>query len=373
MKHIPLLIFSGLCLLPGIALSNEQNPVALTGYIYMNDFFQSCIKCRAKEDLQSDSLQAVIELIDQNICVAPAHIACQALIDLNDTDYKIRDLISNIKNNDPDVVFDFQTARKRCKQFNQLCVKGNVLICGNLLVCNQICGISCDPSSNGNPGATGNTGPTGITGFTGNQGALGARGIQGATGDTGPQGATGLTGFTASTGAQGNTGLTGNASVGPTGFTGFTATTGVSGLSEGDGAFAFIYTTGATSITGGSGVAEAGAVPFSTAYAITGIAYTPGSSALTILTSGIYEISYVITSPNASQFALYQNDTVIEASRYFISTNQQLHGQTLVPLNAGDIITLRNETTPNIATPTTVNLVSNSGSVSASILIVQDK
>lgn len=317
--------------------------------------------------------KAIASWVAEGVEVLPISLVERLLERLKEYDpdnTRIDTCLKNCKDSEQRITFD--QARATCKCFNRLCVKGNVLICGNLTVCNQMCGVSCDPS-NGNPGATGNTGPTGITGFTGNDGARGARGAQGITGNTGPQGATGLSGFTALTGAQGATGFTGNDSVGTTGFTGFTAPTGPSGLSEGDGSFAFIYTTGATSITGGSGFTGAGPVPFSTAYAITGISYTPGSAQITILNSGIYEISYTVTSPNASQFALYQNTIPIEASRYFISTNQQLHGQTVVPLHAGDVITLRNETTPNIATPTTVNLVSNSDSVTASILIIQDK
>lgn len=37
------------------------------------------------------------------------------------------------------VVFDEETVRKRCKTFNELCVRGNARIGGNLIVCGTIC------------------------------------------------------------------------------------------------------------------------------------------------------------------------------------------------------------------------------------------
>ncbi|BDC34753.1 hypothetical protein Noda2021_07110 [Candidatus Dependentiae bacterium Noda2021] len=225
-------------------------------------------------------------------------------------------------------------------------------------------------------GTTGNTGPdgqTGSTGFTGVAGAQGAAGETGQTGFTGFTGLTGLLGLQGSIGAQGNPGPTGF-----TGFTGFTGPQGATGIGEADQAFAYIYSSGATSVTGGSGYTGSGPINFETNSALVGLLHTPGTAEIVIQRSGTYEITYNINSTSANQLALYQNSTFIAGSRYFSgSAAKQNNGSVIVVLNAGDVITLRNETIPNIATPTTLTLNPTAGpnpavtNISAAIIIRQ--
>lgn len=353
-------------------------------YVYIDDVFKSVL-LNAPNCSDLPALKALIECIDQNISIVPIDVARQALLDLkSDNPDEIECLLHKIEASDPELVIDTETARKRCKQFNKLCVRGNVLICGNLLVCKQICGITCDPSS-GNPGPTGNTGPTGApgtTGFTGNQGALGARGLQGATGDTGPQGATGLTGFTGlagNPGAQGDTGITGI--TGFTGFTGFTGPQGASGLSEADQAFAYIYGTGATSVTGESGFTGSAAVPFETNGAIVGITHVPGSGEIMIERTGTYEITFNVNSSTANLLGVWRNNTPLitnSGSRFYSGSAGKVNSGTVVAnLIAGDVITVRNETISIINNPPALLLNPSAGpnpavtNITASILIRQ--
>lgn len=295
--------------------------------------------------------------------------------------------------------------KSSCKRFNKLCVKGNALICGSLNVCCNVHGTSLDPiigpaGTIGNTGATGFTGDTGVTGFSG---SLGARGLQGVTGATGQPGTTGATGFTGSDGTDAPTGFTGNTGqngatgdtgtsgldgargviglTGPTGFTGFTGFTGPqgqTGLGEADQAFAYLYSTAATSVSGGSGFAGSTAVPFDTNAELVGFAHVPGSGEIIIERTGLYEVTFTVTSVTNNLLALYQNGTFIAGSRYWAgSSNKQNSGTVVVQLNAGDVLTLRNETTPNIGTPTTLTTNPSAGpnpaiiNVCASILLRQ--
>ncbi len=279
------------------------------------------------------------------------------------------------------VVCDEETARKRCKTFNELCVRGNARIGGNLIVCGTICP---DPNiiqscrvigASGQTGVTGITGDTGFTGFTGPQGAIGAAGALGQTGFTGPTGLTGFTGFTGPQGAVGDTGFTGNTgntgdtgftgftgpqgnigalgatgntgptgftgftgpsgaqgglgalgatgNTGPTGFTGFTGFTGNSGpagLAAANAAYLYTYFTGATSVTGGSPttLAESASVPFNGNVLINGIIHVPGSTNIQIVTPGIYEVLYTVNTPfSSSRFTAALNGSLIPGATLY--------------------------------------------------------
>lgn len=131
-------------------------------------------------------------------------------------------------------------------------------------------------------GITGPTGPTGAQGPTGATGPIGSQGIQGLRGATG---ATGTTGATGPQGAQGLRGATGP--TGPTGATGATGATGVAAL----GAYGtFASTTPRVIALGGTIPLDAN---LSTA---SDLSFTPGSSSVTVLTAGVYQVVYSVRS-----------------------------------------------------------------------------
>lgn len=370
------------CLRADVAFYSDKPE---TRYIFLDDQIKRIVKKQASTHSDSVPLTALCQTIDEEKHVVPSQLFCAAVQDMKTCTEQESAAISHyqeqIASNNPDVVLTADEVRKKCKRFNKLCVKKDVLICGNLTVCCPSPSIVCDPGvgPRGATGATGATGDPGITGFTGNDGARGALGLLGTTGNTGPDGLTGLTGFTGFTGTQGNTGNTGNTGAsGITGFTGFTGPQGATGIGEADQALAYIYSTGATSISGGSGFTGSTAIPFDTNAVLVGILHNPGSTDIVIQRTGTYEITYNINSAQTNQLALYQNSTFIGGSRYFSgSVSKQNNGSVIIQLNAGDVITLRNETTPEIATPTTITLNPQAGpnpaitNVSAAILIRQ--
>lgn len=306
---------------------------------------------------------------------------------------------------DDAVVSDEETVRKKCKTFNELCVRGNARIGGNLIVCGTICPdpnirVSCNnvgaagqtgvtgPSGItgftgftgpqgafgplGVTGDTGNTGPTsdtGLTGFTGSQGGIGAigntgntglTGATGFTGFTGPQGAIGLPGNTGNTGATGSTGLTGPQGVrgaqgaagaagntGPTGFTGstgFTGNSGAAGFGAGDAAFLYAYFTGVTSVTGGTvALVGSASVPFTNSV-VTNNLLTPASTDIQVLTTGIYEVLFTISTTQTSLFSVALNGSLTTPNSLYSSgsaTPSKNTGRVVIAATAGDVISVR--------------------------------
>lgn len=169
---------------------------------------------------------------------------------------------------------------------------------------------------------TGATGATGLPGATGpGGGGTGATGATGATG-VGITGATGvgLTGATGATGAggTGSTGVTG--ATGDTGSTGATGTTGVTG------------TTGATGVTGATGTVSSvfgnfwlscaidispnTIVPLTVTNADNSPGFLLAGGQVTVPASGIYLISYRVTTAQASEvsFIIRRNGANITGS-----------------------------------------------------------
>jgi hypothetical protein len=204
------------------------------------------------------------------------------------------------------------------------------------------------------PGATGPTGPTGPTGLTGDPGPTGSAGISGGTGATGATGATGPTGPTGSTGSTGATGVTGpTGATGPTGLTG-TGSTGPTGL------------TGPTGPTGATGFALPGFlyvfsdtqqivlletdVTFDLLGSNSGdFTFIPPSNQIIVNTVGDYRINFMLTADTGSifQFTVFVNGVATLGSTYGSGVGGEINtieGQVLLPLAAGDVISLRNHT-----------------------------
>jgi hypothetical protein len=214
-------------------------------------------------------------------------------------------------------------------------------------------GITGQTGFTGATGATGVNGPTGITGATGATGIDGTLGVTGSTGTTGSTGMTGTTGAPGPTGATGTTGVTGL--TGMTGATGFTGATGITGATGADGVSSvnsmnfgsFSYSDDTTSIANG------GQVPFVSNAYFKGITNSGGT--ITIPATGVYQVGFGFCADSATSgtsiFSLYVNGVFVssdyrlstECNYYYNVTNGMINATVIMSLNAGDQLTLVNE------------------------------
>lgn len=215
-------------------------------------------------------------------------------------------------------------------------------------------GIMGPPGANGATGATGPVGPqgpqgaqgvTGPTGPVGPQGPQGPQGLQGVQGATGPQGETGATGPVGPQGLQGATGATGatgpQGAIGPTGPTGPAGPAGAAGT--GLIAYAGLYgtTTDAVALT-----TTPVALPLGTQMPSSNLTY--GTNNVTVTDAGTYELAYGVRGSMSDGSSLTvsvgQNGTAIAATTITDAltsgTPSSVHGQTIVTLSAGDVLTL---------------------------------
>lgn len=197
----------------------------------------------------------------------------------------------------------------------------------------------------GPQGAQGVTGPTGPVGPTGPQGPQGLQGLQGVQGVTGPQGETGATGPVGPQGLQGATGATGatgpQGAIGPTGPTGPAGPTGAAGT--GLIAYGGLYgtTTDAVALT-----TTPVALPLGTQMPSSNLTY--GTNSVTVTDAGTYELAYGVRGSMSDGSSLTvsvgQNGTAIAATTITDAltsgTPSSVHGQTIVTLSAGDVLTL---------------------------------
>jgi hypothetical protein len=239
-------------------------------------------------------------------------------------------------------------------------------------------------------GSAGATGPAGARGVTGSAGAAGPTGSAGAKGDTGSAGATGPTGATGSTGdtgAQGpagNTGLTGPMGMGLPGMTGPAGPTGPQGPAGPQGATGpqgdagvkgdpgVQGDPGPAGLTGNPGVAGADApadygfmfnesaqtvaveadVVFDSSAVASNVSHTAGSPTMTVNNAGLYEVRFTVNGVEPNQFNIIVNGAPTTPGGTFGSgsANGQTNGQTLLSLNAGDVLTLRNHSSASAVT-----------------------
>ena len=84
-------------------------------------------------------------------------------------------------------------------------------------------------------------------------------------------------------------------------------------------------------------------VAFSSNGTLNGVTHTAGTAGVTVPNTGIYEISYTINSLTASgaAIALTVNGTVVASTNISIGDSGG-SGTAILNLNAGDVITLRN-------------------------------
>lgn len=234
------------------------------------------------------------------------------------------------------VISDTQVVRSNCCKAKPKC-----------------CKVACCPRGQiGCTGATGARGPIGITGATGPAGAAGSPGTPGAPGVPGPVGPMGPIGFAGAAGAVG--------AVGATGATGATGVAGTGGVL----AYGYVYNLTAQTIP-----IEA-AVPFDSNGLLLGVAHTPSSPSIVVLSTGVYVITFSATvGGQTSQFTIFVNGVAAPSTVYGSGDqNQQNTGQAILVLTAGDIITLVNHSSAaSVSLPSQVG--GTQANVNASVLI----
>ena len=226
-------------------------------------------------------------------------------------------------------------------------------------------GATGDQGAAGNTGATGDMGATGSAGAMGNTGATGVAGDQGVTGATGPAGATGATG---GQGVMGVTGATGDTGV--TGATGATGMTGIAGL----GLESFGYVFSRATHTGSPRFIQVGhSIPFSFNGPLEGITHNAGSTNIKVESAGIYAIYFYVAEAGlvGSQFTVFVNGvSQIGAGAAYGSLFYHLNpGWILLPLAAGDVVTIRNTSHGTVPLITIADVAE--ASVSASVVIAK--
>ena len=133
------------------------------------------------------------------------------------------------------------------------------------------------------------------------------------------------------TGATGNTGAT--ADIGATGNTGATGTTVFD--------FGYIYNLGAQVVALEADISFDTNGPLSA-----GFTHTVGTTTITVVNSGTYNVIFSVSAVEPNQFSLFVNGAATSAVTVYGSgagTQQNTGFGTLV-LSAGDVITVRNHT-----------------------------
>ena len=188
------------------------------------------------------------------------------------------------------------------------------------------------------PGPTGPTGVAGETGPTGPTGPIGIAGLTGPTGPTGPTGTAGPTGPTGPTGPAGIAGETGpTGPTGPTGAAGETGPTGPTGVATLEAYGTFISTTPRIIVLDS-------AITLDTTLTSTGgLGFTPGSTTVTALIPGVYEIDYSVRSTIGvgASIQLLVNGTPIANSDVDVLVDiDQTTGFATITLAANDTVSI---------------------------------
>lgn len=185
------------------------------------------------------------------------------------------------------------------------------------------------PGAMGLAGLDGVQGMMGLAGTTGADGAQGAAGAAGATGADGPAGPTGPVG---ATGARGQTGAQGDQ-----GSPGAQGETGVAGASA-PADYGYVYNEREQVVEIGADVVFDGTGVMSQA-----VSHQPGSAQIQIDAAGTYEVRFIVSGSEPSQFGLTVRDEVVPGSTYGSGAGtQQNTGSVIVALERGETLTLRN-------------------------------
>lgn len=103
-------------------------------------------------------------------------------------------------------------------------------------------------------------------------------------------------------------------------------------------------------------VAVEGDIGFSATGASSGgLTHTPGTTNVVVGTAATYLISFTVSAVEPNQFTVFINGAPVAGSTFGSGTGtQQNHGEVVVALAAGDVITLRNHTSASAVTLQTV-------------------
>jgi hypothetical protein len=115
---------------------------------------------------------------------------------------------------------------------------------------------------------------------------------------------------------------------------GATGPAGPSGLSE----FGYVY-----NLAGRTVALEADVIFDSNGILTSGITHTPGTSQITLTSSGIYKVTFSISAVEPSQFTASLNGVAIAGATYGSGAGtQQNNGQVIVAVLASDVLTIQN-------------------------------
>jgi len=124
--------------------------------------------------------------------------------------------------------------------------------------------------------------------------------------------------------------------IGPAGATGPTGATGTAAPVE----FAYIYNVSAETVP-----LEAD-VTFDTNGVLTaGLTHAPGATGITFASAGYYTVGFTVSAVEPNQMGLFVNGVVVPGTVHGSGAGtQQTTGQTIIRVDAGDVLTLRNHT-----------------------------
>jgi hypothetical protein len=102
-----------------------------------------------------------------------------------------------------------------------------------------------------------------------------------------------------------------------------------------------------------------------------GITHAPGTSGISVASQGTYKVAFSVSGTQPCQFALFVNGVLMPESVYGSGAGtQQDTGQDILALNAGDVVTLVNNTSAAAVTLAAAPPIGGAATaVNASILI----
>lgn len=142
---LQLMVLSGRCfaLQPGLTFTTNQKDQKYVHVLPAVKTIIESIKSNAQHQHHSilavaAALEEQCEYFPYELMVCAVHDAA-GYCDKSSADYVIlNSYYRQLLTQDLSYVVDEETARSRCKNFDKLCVKGNVKIGGNLIVCGTI-------------------------------------------------------------------------------------------------------------------------------------------------------------------------------------------------------------------------------------------
>ena len=183
------------------------------------------------------------------------------------------------------------------------------------------------------------------------------RGQNGQDGAPGTPGRAGQTGQTGQTGQNGQDGAPGTP--GTPGQTGQTGQTGPAATVD----YAYIYDAAGQTVAVGANVAFTSDGPTTA-----GITHSSGASSIIFVGAGTFKVATSLTGATQNQFGIFINGAVVAGTTYGSDdATQQNSGQSVIVVQANDVLTIRNRSTSAVLLDNTAGGAS--ANVDASLLI----